>query len=146
MQNNHKTKKEQFINDFIDKYLKDEYMWEFETLSMFLTKNPLKEASKYITPWEDVENGIEATTICIVVDIKRKKDKNGNAFVYIDLYTPSGMIECTCWSSQYKKYQDLIKKGNSLAIFGRKNNEQLFVKLMKGFNEWLEEKELSERN
>ena len=32
--------------ELIDKYMDDEYMWEFETLSMFLTNNKLKEVKE----------------------------------------------------------------------------------------------------
>ena len=59
-----------------------------------------------------VEDGDKITLFCVIVDIKRKKDKNGNQFAYLDLYTPFGIIEATIWSSQLKQYSDDIKKGN----------------------------------
>lgn len=136
------TERKKSIQEFSEKYLKDEYMWEFETLSMFLTYNPLKEAYEYITPWDDIENGAKATVVCVIVDIKRKKDKNGNAFAYLDLYTPFGIIESTCWSSQFKEYNNIIQKGTSVAILGRKNDEQFFVEKMKLFADWLKEKKI----
>jgi DNA polymerase-3 subunit alpha len=126
------------MNDFAEKYLQDEFMWEFETLSMFITHNPLESAYKYVTPWEEVNDGEKATVVCVIVDIKRKKDKNGNAFAYLDLYTPFGIIESTCWSSQYKEYNDLIKKGNCLVILGRKNDGQFFVEKMQTYNKWVD--------
>ena len=106
-------------------------MWEFETLSMFITHNPLKEAYKYVTPWDEVDNGEKAVVLCVIVDIKRKKDKNNNPFAYLDLYTPYGIIEATCWARQYKEFNDLIKKGNCLAILGRKREGQFFVESIK---------------
>jgi DNA polymerase-3 subunit alpha len=130
------------IQEFFEKYLQDEYMWEFETLSMFLTYNPLKEAYEYITPWDDIEDGAKATVVCVIVDIKRKKDKNGNAFAYLDLYTPFGIIESTCWSSQFKEYNNIIQKGTSVAILGRKRDGQFFVEKMKLFVDWLNEKKI----
>lgn len=130
------------MDDFFQKYLQNEYMWEFETLSMFLTHNPLEKAYKYITPWDEIKNGNKAVVLCVIVDIKRKKDKNGNAFAYLDLYTPFGIIESTCWSSQYKNYNDLIKKGNSLAILGRKREGQFFVEEIKSYEKWLIDKKI----
>ena len=68
-----------------------------------------------------------------------KKDKNGNQFAYLDLYTPYGIIEATIWSSQLKEYSDYIKKGSCLAILGRKREEHFFVEKIKTYNMWLEQ-------
>jgi DNA polymerase-3 subunit alpha len=136
-------KRSQYLKDFEEKYLQDEYMWEFETLSMFITHNPLEKAYEQITPWDDVESGSKTVVICVIIDIKRKKDKNGNPFAYLDLYTPFGVLESTCWSSQFKHYNDLIKKGNSLAILGRKNDGQFFVESIKTYEQWLDDKNIN---
>lgn len=122
--------------NFAQKYLQDEYMWEFETLSMFLTNNPFEKAYKYVKSFEDVSDGSKAVVICTIIDIKRKKDKNNNPFAYLDLYTPFGIIESVCWASKYTKYQSLITKGNSLSILGRKNEDKLFVEDIKTFEQW----------
>lgn len=134
--------RDKYFLEFTDKYLQDEYMWEFETLSMFLTHNPLEKAYTYIIPWDDIEDGNKGVLVCVIVDIKRKKDKNNNQFAYLDLYTPFGIIESTCWSSQYKKYNGLIKKGNSLSIIGRKNSGQFFVESIKSYEQWIKDKKL----
>ena len=128
------------MTEFQDKYAKDEYMWEFDTLSMFLTNDPLKDAYKFTkTDWDMVEDGDKTTLFCVIVDIKRKKDKNGNQFAYLDLYTPFGIIEATIWSSQLKQFSDDVKKGNCLAILGRKREEHFFVEKIKPYNTWLEQ-------
>lgn len=128
------------IKSFANKYAQDQFLWEFETLSMFLTKDPLAGAYKYIEyHWDDVAENTEATILCVIVDIKRKKDKNGNQFAYIDLYTPDGIIEGTAWSSQLKEYSDLIYKGSCNAMFGRKNENHFFLKEMKPYKEWIKE-------
>lgn len=135
---NEKYKKH--MTEFKEKYAQDEYMWEFDTLSMFLTNDPLKDAYKYTkTDWDMVEDGDKTTLFCVIVDIKRKKDKNGNQFAYLDLYTPFGIIEATIWSSQLKQYSEYIKKGNCLAILGRKREEHFFVEKVKPYNIWLEQ-------
>lgn len=43
-----KRKYETHMQEFFDKYAQDEYMWEFDTLSIFLTDNPLEESYKKI--------------------------------------------------------------------------------------------------
>lgn len=136
----HNQKYKNHMTEFQEKYAKDEYMWEFDTLSMFLTNDPLKDAYKYTkTDWDMVEDGDKTTLFCVIVDIKRKKDKNGNQFAYLDLYTPFGIIEATIWSSQLKQYSDDIKKGNCLAILGRKREEHFFVEKVKPYNTWLDQ-------
>lgn len=133
---NNKYKKH--MAEFQDKYARDEYMWEFDTLSMFLTNDPLKDAYKHTkTDWDMVNEGDKTTLFCVIVDIKRKKDKNGNQFAYLDLYTPFGIIEATIWSSQLKEFSDDIRKGNCLAILGRKREEHFFVEKVKPYNTWL---------
>ena len=128
------------MKEFQDKYAQDEYMWEFDTLSMFLTNDPLKDAYKYTkTDWDMVSDGDKTILFCVIVDIKRKKDKNGNPYVYLDLYTPYGIIEATAWSRQLKEYSEMIKKGNCLAILGRKREEHFFVEKIKTYNMWLEQ-------
>lgn len=124
------------FNEFKDKYMQNEYMWEFETLSMFITDNPLKEMSHYVTDWDLVKDGEEPCILAVIVDIKRKKDKNNNVFAYLDLYTVNGIIEAIAWSSKYKKYSDLIEKGKCISILGRKNENKLFVNEIKSFEQW----------
>lgn len=130
-----------YMSDFQKKYAQDYYMWEFETLSMFLTNDPLKDAYKYTkVDWNLVRDGDKTTLFCVIVDIKRKKDKHGNQFAYLDLYTPYGIVEATIWSSQLKEYQSMIKKGNCLAILGRKREgDHFFVEKVKPYNIWLEQ-------
>lgn len=136
-------KKEKELQGYIDKYLDDEYLWEFETLSMFLTNNPLKEVKDYVTDWQDVEQGAEGVLLAVVVDLKRKKDKNNNVFAYIDLYTVNGIIESIAWSSIFKEYGELLQKGQCIALLGRKGeNNQMFIKQVKNFQVWLKERKM----
>lgn len=134
-----KIKYTKYINDFQAKYMQDEFLWEYEALSMFITDNPLKEASdKMNLDWSKVKNGNKGVVLCVISDIKRKKDKNNNQFAYLDLVTPNGMLEATIWSRQLAEYIDLITKGSCVAIMGRKDkeSEHLFVEKVKGFQEW----------
>lgn len=137
-----KKKKEKELAEFENKYLQNEYMWEFETLSMFLTNNPFTFAYEQIKGFQKSEDNSKCVCICVCVNIKRKKDKNGNAFAYLDLYTPDGIIESICWSKQYSQHQDLIKKGKSLAILGRKRENKLFVEDIKSYEQWLKDKNI----
>lgn len=136
-------KRVEFLNAFQEKYMEDEHMWEFETLSMFLTSNPIKDAGDYIdVKLDSVEDGREATVICVIVDIQKKKDKRGNQFAYLHVYTENGIIEMICWASQYARYSSLISKGNDLAILCKKKENSYIVEKMKPYKQWLQDREL----
>lgn len=136
MEQNQKYKS--FMEDFKHKYAEDEFLWEFQSLSMFITHNPLKDAYDLIgTEWDDVISGNKAVVPCVIVDIKRKKDKNNNQFAYLDLCINDRILEATIWSKQLKEYAELINKGSCICILGRKEDEHLFVEKVKPYQVWL---------
>lgn len=135
-----KVKYQIFMNEFRNKYATNEFMWEFDSLSMFVTENPLQEAYDIIgTEWDDVPNGNKAVVPCVIVDVKRKKDRNNNPFAYIDLCTNNRIVEGTIWSKQLKEYHELMTKGNCVCILGRKEDDHLFVEKVKEYTQWLQD-------
>lgn len=134
------NKKKEYLNEFKKKYVSNPDMYEFETLSMFLTTNPFKDISdELLTKFSDIDNKCDCVILTSIIDIKRKKDKRNNQFAYVDLYTCEGVIEGICWASCYNKYQQLIKKGNHLAMLGEKQDDKLIIKKIKTFEQWLED-------
>ena len=82
-----KKKYAKHMNDFREKYATDELLWEFQSLSMFITNNPLEEAYQLIgTEWNDVPNGDKAVVPCVIVDIKRKKTKKKKFFLNLFIF------------------------------------------------------------
>ena len=133
-------KKERYkkhIREFQNKYMSDEDMYEFDTLSMFLTNNPLEAYSEFITNFSEVIDGNECVVPCSIVNVTRKKDKKNNPFAYLDLYTSVGIIEGIIWSSSYSKYQNLIKKGNHVSLLGTKSEDKLIIGKIKTIEQWL---------
>ena len=127
-----------FMNEFYLKYAQDEELWEFQSLSMFLTNSPIEEGYNITkTYWDDVANGDKAVVFAIIADVKRKKDKNNNQFAYLDLCINDRILEATIWSKQLKDYSELIKKGSCVAILGRKEDDHLFVEKVKLYRQWL---------
>lgn len=134
-----KLKFNKHMMEFKQNYAQDEFLWEFESLSMFITHNPLQEAYNLIgTEWDDVPNGNKAVVPCVIVDIKRKKDRNNNQFAYLDLCINDRILEATIWSKQLKEYAELINKGSCICILGRKEDEHLFVEKIKPYQIWLD--------
>ena len=126
------------MEEFKLKYAQDEFLWEFESLSMFITHNPLEEAYNLIgAEWDEVPSGNKAVVPCVIVDIKRKKDRNNNQFAYLDLCINDRILEATIWSKQLKEYAELITKGSCICILGKKEDEHLFVEKVKPYQVWL---------
>jgi DNA polymerase-3 subunit alpha len=135
-----KEKYTKHMLDFKNDYAQDEFLWEFQSLSMFITDNPLQEAYDRIgIEWDDVPNGEKAIVPCVIVDIKRKKDRNNNPFAYIDLCINNQIVEATIWSRQLKEYSDLVAKGSCVCILGRKEDNHLFVEKLKTYQQWLQD-------
>lgn len=126
--------------EFESKYMVGtEADWQMESLSMYLTKNPYKVFSKILSPFNDLPPG-ECIIAGTIIDIKRKTDRNGNRYAYIDLLNHEGlMIECTMWASSYGKYQEMIVKTNKIFCTGKKEENKYFIKDVKLVDKWIEE-------
>jgi DNA polymerase III subunit alpha len=128
---------EKYKDEFESKYLVgEEADWQMEALSMYLTKNPYDEFFKLLTPYG------ESTGECIVagtiIDIKRKSDKNGNRYAYVDLLNHEGiMVECTIWASNYGRFQSMLSKTNKIICDGIKEENKYFINNIKLIDEWL---------
>jgi DNA polymerase-3 subunit alpha len=132
------------MSEFADKYLQNEQFWEFDALSVFINNNPFIEAYRYIeTPFDEVEEGSKGIVIGIIANIQKKKDRNDKQFAFLWMYSAYGLIEVICWHTQYKQYEDLIKRGNQVAMLCAKSDEKAVVKEMKTYQKWLEDRKLT---
>lgn len=122
------------------KYLENEDFWEFETLQVFIHNNPFDAAYTFLTPFEDVQDGDKCTLVGIVAKVQKKKDKNGKQFAYINIYSSFGLVEGIVWHSQLKQYEDLVKKGQQVAILCKKDSEEkVIIEKLKPYSDWLEQ-------
>lgn len=134
---NQKTRYQKYIDEN-KKYLDNEEFWEFETLQVFINNNPFDAAYNFLTSFEDVQNGDKCTIVGIIASVQKKKDKNGKQFAYINIYSSFGLVEGIVWHSQLKLYEDLIKKGQRLAILCKKDSEEkVVIDRIKPYSEWL---------
>ena len=78
-----------------------------------------------------------------MVDIQKKKDKRGNQFAYLHVYTTGGIVEMICWASQYARYSSLISKGSDLAILCKRKENSYIVEKMKPYKQWLQDREIA---
>lgn len=137
------VRQRKFLNDFRDKYACDEWLWEFQSLSMFITSDPFEFAWGHITAYEEINNESDAVLVGIIVETQRKKDSKGNLYFFVKLYTPSGIVEIICWSSTTRQYLDLIAKGKCVAVYGRKTEGgNLIAEELKEYSEWLKDRNI----
>ena len=135
---NQKIRFQKYIEDN-KKYLEDEQFWEFQTLQVFINDNPFDAAYTFLTPFEDVSDGEKCTLVGIIAKVQKKKDKNGKQFAYINIYSSFGLVEGIVWHSQLKEYEDLVKKGQQVAILCKKDSEEkVIVEKLKPYSKWLE--------
>ena len=126
--------------EFESKYMVgSEADWQMESLSMYLTTDPYKIFSKILSPFNELPPG-ECIVTGTIIDIKRKTDRNGNRYAYVDLLNHEGlMIEGTIWASSYSKYQEMIVKTNKIFCTGKKEENKYFIKDVKLVDKWIEE-------
>lgn len=135
---NQRVRFQKYIDDN-KKYLEDEQFWEFQTLQVFINDNPFDAAYTFLTPFEDVPGGEKCTLVGIIAKVQKKKDKNGKQFAYINIYSSFGLVEGIVWHSQLKEYEDLVKKGQQVAILCKKDSEEkVIVEKLKPYSKWLE--------
>lgn len=135
---NQKVRFQKYIEDN-KKYLEDEQFWEFQTLQVFINDNPFDAVYTFLTPFEDVPDGEKCTLVGIIAKVQKKKDKNGKQFAYINIYSSFGLVEGIVWHSQLKEYEDLVKKGQQVAILCKKDSEEkVIVEKLKPYSKWLE--------
>jgi DNA polymerase-3 subunit alpha len=142
-ENFNEGQKEKFIlhaKEYQSKYMQNEEMWEFDTLSIFLTGSPFDNFSSYFKPFDSYLDGTEKCLIGgTIVNVDRKKGKNGQ-YAYIEVLTLNGIYEGMCFSDVYTDNTDLIQKGQNIVALVKKTGEQFIVKKMKDFKVWKKER------
>lgn len=141
-ENDKEKKHKEEVIAFQQKYMLNKHLWEFETLSMFLTHNPFEKARKYLGNNENVQDGDKITDVGIIVDIDKKKNKKGQQYAFVEFYNGLKVIELALWAHVYGKYRKGITKSNIIVIIGKKNGNVINVEDIKPYNYWMKEKGL----
>lgn len=138
-------KKEAYMAEQSEKYLKDEQFWEFQTLQTFIIdRNPFEKVYEYIQDFSDIEIGDSCVLVGIIAKIQKKKTKTGMQFAFMNLYSGDGIIELTVWPRVLSDYQDLIAKGSQVAVLGKKEDEShVIASDFKPYKQWLHDREIA---
>lgn len=127
-----------YVAECNEKYLQDEEYWEFETLEFFVSdENPFEQAYEILPEFDEVPIGEDCVVVGIISKIQKKKTKKGDQFAFINVYGTS-LVEGTVWPDALKKFQDLIVKGQQVAISCRKEaDDKVVVNKLKTYQQWL---------
>lgn len=134
-----KAKYQAYVDECNEKYLKDEAFWEFETLQIFVSdENPFVKAYEILDDFTSYSNGDKCVIVGIISKIQKKKTKTGSQFAFANIYSGDGLIEVTIWPDALQKFQNLIVKGQQVAILGKKEGEdKMIVDKIKSYDQWL---------
>lgn len=136
-----KNKYKSYIDECNEKYLKDEAFYEFETLQIFVSdENPFAKAYEILDDFSSYHNGDKCVIVGIISKIQKKKTKTGSQFAFANIYSGDGLIEVTIWPDALQKFQNLIVKGQQVAILGKKEGEdKMIVDKIKSYNQWVQD-------
>lgn len=137
-----KIERKDKVKEFQQKYMKNKDMWEFETLSMFVSNNPLEKTRHYLKKeFKDYKVGNKAICVGAICKIDKKgSGSKQNAFV--EFYTTNGVVEAIFWSNIYTKFQKYIERGECLVLRGRKDaDNKITVSDLKLYNQWVAQME-----
>lgn len=128
-----------YIDECTREYLQDEAFWQFETLQIFLTgKNPFSEAYKILDDFSSYDVGEKCVIAGIISKIQKKKTKKGQQFAFANIYSGDGIIEIVLWPDALQKFQDLVVKGQQVAVLGKKDgDDKMIADRLKSYDQWL---------
>ena len=138
-----KEKHDAQFAEFSEANLLDPELWEFQTLSVFLSHNPFEAIAPYLrVSFDETNEGNSCTLVGIVSGIQKKKDRNKNTYAFVNLNTPKGLIEVTCWSSVYKQFGELLIRGTRVAVLANKKDGKAIANQVKSFEQWLTDRKI----
>lgn len=134
-----KDKYQAYIDECNEKYLKDEPFWEFETLQIFVSdENPFAQAYELLSDFSSYDIGEKCVIVGIISKIQKKKTKKGQQFAFANIYSGDGLIEITIWPDALQKFQNLIVKGQQVAVLGKKDgDDKMIADKIKSYDQWL---------
>ena len=136
-------KYQNYIEECNDKYLKDEKLWEFETMQIFLSDgNPFEQAYDIVNDFSSYEVGDQCVIVGVVARIQKKKTKKGDQFAFANIYSGAGIVEIVLWPDALQKFQDLVVKGQQVAVLGKKDgDDKMIADKLKSYTQWLTDME-----
>ena len=133
------NKYQSYLDECSLKYLRDEPFWEFETMQIFISdENPFTKAYDILDDFSTYEIGDQCVIVGIVAKIQKKKTKKGEQFAFANIYSGDGIVEIILWPDALQKFQDLVVKGQQVAVLGKKDgDDKMVADKLKSYEQWL---------
>lgn len=132
-------KYQEYIEECTNKYLQNSALWEFESLQTFISEeNPFEQACSILQDYDEFNIGDKCVIVGVISKVLKKKTKNGQQFAFIDVYSINGSIEVVLWPDALQKFQNLVVKGQQVAVLGKKDgDDKMIADKLKDYNQWL---------
>lgn len=131
------------INDFADKYITDEDLYEFHTMACYLTVSPFDNYLSSIKNFYDYEDGTNKILIVgTILEKEVKKSSRGGQYAKLTVVTPYGVLQGKAYSSQYAEYKKFLDKNEIVVMLANRNKDEFILSKLKTFEQW---KEIIER-
>ena len=76
------------------------------------------------------------------VEETEKKTKKGDQFAFANIYSGAGIVEIVLWPDALQKFQDLVVKGQQVAVLGKKDgDDKMIADKLKSYQQWLTDME-----
>ena len=103
-------------------------------------ENPFVKAYDIIDDFSAYETGEQCVIVGIVSKIQKKKTKKGDQFAFANIYSGDGIVEIVLWPDALQKFQDLIVKGQQVAVLGKKDgDDKMIADKVKSYDQWLKD-------
>lgn len=99
-------------------------MFEKETLGMTITSHPLD--GYIIAPFDSFPDG-EMTTMGIVSEVRKIRDKNDNEMAFVKIENKQDLIECIVFNRTFAANKRVLYNGAILRVRGRKDGDKILV-------------------
>jgi DNA polymerase-3 subunit alpha len=133
------------INGFTKKYIGDEIMYEYETLSMFLNGNPFEKYSMFFKSFDQWDIDDKILLGGTLLNVTRKKSKNsGSNYAKLQVLTHDNrIVEGMAFSSSLSAYTELLEKGRNVILLAKKTEMGFNVDKVKTLEAWSNERKIN---
>lgn len=96
------------------------YLSDINKNGFSFIEHPLQKYATKITSFKDAKDGDMCIEAGIILGMMERKTSTGKTYYWMMIRTPFETIRVTVWSNALKRYKDIIKQYNLIAVKGKK--------------------------
>lgn len=130
-------RREKHREEFLGKYVKDESMYDFETMKCFINKSPFSNIESSIKNfYEREDDGKAKLLVGTVLENKIKRTSRKTNYAELSIITPYGVVYGKAYSEELGMYKTMLEEGMNIVALVKKNGREFVIKKMKNFDKW----------